>query len=207
MRLCFVVMSFLFYATMALAEGLPANPWLSKNKTITGNNGYIRNENTQAADLNNNLQRNYELEIQELHNIADALKAKSASTDNPVTDTQSNNTNIDTSEALKALGKLSGYMDSQKQNNVQNNENSADLDEFKQKFSDVMNRNKAKIAAQNSNANRKMNEVKSDVKREYNHYKSQLQSNYNSLKDKTRPLYDTMKKSVEAAEKATGVNF
>lgn len=218
MRFCFMALFLLFGATTVRAEGLPANPWLSKNIASSANNGYVQNDNTQifsAEDVQNvstqtsaadhKLQYDFKQEMQNLQDIAANLKAKSEQADNSSNNVRENNDNVSTSDALKAFGTLSEYLKQKKDdaNNGRNNGNSDDFGGIKRKFSDMMNQGKTKTSSQNSFTNQKINKAKY----EYNRYKSQFQYNYNSLKNKTKPLYDTMKKSVQEAEKATGVKF
>ena len=211
MKCCsFIILCALFLtATAAFAEGLPANPWAARQEIIddtvfhASRNELVRSESVQ----HNNTDRN---NMQELQDIAASIKEKWQQNSQARPQKNNNNNNDDsvsTLDAVQALDTLSRYMN---RNNQSDNNNSAsgsntssDFSVLKQKFSGFSAQSQAKDSAANSEALREMNKLK----HKYYHYKSQLNSNYNSLKNKAQPMINTMKKSVQEAEKATGVNF
>lgn len=208
MRYCFFTLFCLLGISTVHAEGLPANPWINRNANVSGNTGYVQKGDVPAQTINYSTQYDYAQEMKELQNVAENLKQKwtqAEQTGNSSSNTAKDNNSVSAADAFNAFTTLSKYVEQKEngQNNGQNSGNSTEFGNIKQKFSDMIAQNKAKVATHNSYANQKINKAKY----EYNHYKAQLQSNYNSLKSKTKPLYDTMKKSVQEAEKATGVKF
>lgn len=210
MRLVFLMIlySVLTVPTNIHAEGLPANPWAAKQEVIGDTVLHVTREDINHSTQEPNENPNNNQEIRELQHIAASLKEKWNQKTSEQTQEQNEEKEVDTIDALNALNTLSRYMN--KNNNNDGNEvsnqstdNSPDFSSFKEKISALMNKKKAESYQQNSQTSREFNKAKY----EYNRYKSQLSSNYNTLKNKAKPVIDTMKKSVQEAEKASGIKF
>lgn len=206
----------------ASAQGLSANPWLSRGNASAAQNGavyqntseYIPSsaQNLPAVQNTTPAVSDYATDMQELQNITDTIKERWAQNNNRQAqsgNTGSQNDEVSAMEAYQAFSTLHKYMN---QNNSaadtqSANKNSAGFVQLKNKFQHVMNKkDAATIPARNSVTNFYQPQL-NKAKNKYRHYKSQATSNYNTLKNKTQPLVNAVKKSMDEAEKATGIKF
>ena len=203
-----ILCSILATATIVHAEGLPANPWAAKQEVIGDTVLHVTRDDINRPNPAQNRNINSSQDMQELQNIAASIKEKwNNSTTNQAQQQQqqqNNEDDVNAIDAVNALNTLSRYMNKSNDNSTDNNTSSSqDMSALKQKLSDMLNKSKSASSQQNSQTARQMNKAKY----EYNRYKSQLNSNYNTLKNKAKPVIDTMKKSVQEAEKASGIKF
>lgn len=199
-----ILCSILATATIVHAEGLPANPWAAKQEVIGDTVLHVTRDDINRPNPTQNRNINSSQDMQELQDIAASIKEKWSNSTANKPQQQNNEDDVNAIDAVNALNTLSRYMNKDKDNSDDGDTSSSpDMSAFKQKLSDMLNKSKSASSQQNSQTARQMNKAKY----EYNRYKSQLNSNYNTLKNKAKPVIDTMKKSVQEAEKASGIKF
>lgn len=186
------------------AEGLPANPWASKQEVIGNTVLRVSREDINPPAQSSDNQENGIQYKQQWRNITKQIEnkwqQKNAQT---TTENTSGNEDVNAVDALNALNTLSRYMNQNNGNNTNTNTSSESLANLKQKLSGMINKNGTQETAPKSSASKELNKIKY----QYNRYKSQFNQEYNTIKNKTKPLYNTMKSSIQEAERATGVNF
>ena len=208
MKHCFFIISctLALVANTAYAEGLPANPWSAKQEIIdntifhASRNDIVRSNPAPSTNSGQNTIG--------LKDITSSFRNSWEQNKQQHIQTTTDNNDVNTIDALNALNTLSRYMNNNHNNNnnadtTDTTGNSMDFSALKQKFSNISNQSKAKVSAQNSETDRQIRKLKY----KYNYYKSEVNSGYDSIKNKTKPIYDTMKKSVQEAEKISGVKF
>ena len=205
MRFYFFAIFTIMFSVNASAQGLPANPWVNRPQN-----------NEQRAVINENVNYNQE-ESRNAEEIAE-LKASVAELQNKMMQNQNNNTNnaqnnntqgnkVSSVEALNAFDTLSKYVQQGNNNGNQNTQNRGTdtLANAKKQLQKLMDNN----GNQNSNnyQNNKVSAQFNQMERKYKYYKNQVTSGYYDIKNKTVPIVNSVKKSIDEAEKVTGVNF
>lgn len=208
MRLCFFNVLFFLCSpvVIASAQGLPANPWLTSHEQI--NNPIVNDAtnivNSIPANAPLNEQFNYSKDMQEFQNMAASIKEKINVGGSTATNSSSNDSDVNTVDALKALNTLSKYMNkNQTQNSSYSNNTSSELSGIKSKLQRVMSKNNSYSGNTNNFQSQKLQKIT----RQYNNYKSQMKSSYYNLRNQAEPLINVMKQSINEAEKTAGVSF
>lgn len=196
------------------AQGLPANPWAAKQEVIGNTVLHVSRDdiNPPVADNNMNIQEeSINFDTQELKDTALRIKEKLQQNSNQIDNNASNNEEVSAVEAFNAFNTLSKYVgqNNQSDNSKVQNNTSSSFDEIKRKMQEMMKKSSSNsnsyssATSQSSELTRELNKAKN----KYHHYKSQVTSNYNNLKGKAQPMIDSVKKSINEAEKATGMKF
>lgn len=196
-----------FTSFSAFAEGLPANPWTAH--AARGSLPAVAQvQNTAASQAQN-------FDTKELNEVISALKN---AVNDSVQAAQNNGASrqasaqasdfTDTADNMKALWVLSQYL---KKNQSENSSQNISDDGIKQIMRILAqsggNNAQARQAAPSVGLSPQAKRQLNSLKYEYNKYRSQLVSNYNYLRKQAKPLVNTMEKSMNEAQRATGIKF
>ena len=175
----------LLYATNVSAQGLPANPWLTKREVINNTVTHISRDNitAQAVDNNINIQDdNIDYNTQELKDTILNIKEKLQQGENQ-TNAASDNKEVNAIDAFNAFNTLSKYVGQNNQSDnakVNNNHNSASFGDIKRKMQKMMNNNGNTSSSASTSQSNEITREFDKAKNKYHHYKSQVTSNYNN---------------------------
>ena len=208
MRFYFFVIFIMISSVNASAQGLPANPWANhphnneQQAVINENISYNQAENKNAEDI-----------AQLKASVVELQNKMMQNNNNNTTDTQNNSqinqdNKVSSVEALKAFNTLSKYVQQGNNNNSNQHTETGGMDTLanaKKQLQKIMDNGSQSNF--NNYQNSKVSAQINQMERKYKYYKNQVTSGYHDIKNKTAPIVNSMKKSIDEAEKVTGVNF
>lgn len=205
MRLFFYIMFGMLCMTssIAQAEGLSANPWISRTTIADDTIAIVTRERQQPQPAADNLSS----ELTDLSATTGTIKDKILQKfDNtaPISTEDNSSDKVSTLEAINAANTLSKFMQQKNNSTPSAATPKIDFSNLMQKMRKNQNKTTSQPSAPKNNySTQQLNKAKY----QYNHYKSQVISNYNNLKNKTEPIYREISKGFKEVEKTTGIKF